>query len=61
MDNELILHDHVQTCLLLQGIAIKDERLAAVTEQFTLLARMADRYLDETLVPELESAAVYLL
>lgn len=61
MDNEIILHDHVQTCLLLQGIAIRDERLAAVTEQFSLLARMADCYLAEPLAPELESAAVYQL
>lgn len=61
MNHSPVPADYVKAALLLQGMTIDDERLAAVTQQFILLAAMADSVLAEPLPPELEPAAVYQL
>ena len=61
MNSSHIPEDYVKTALLLQGMAMDDERLAAVTQQFILLTAMANCFLAEPLPPELEPATVYQL
>lgn len=61
MNTSHIPEDYVKTALLLQGMTIDDEQLAAVTQQFILLTAMAYCFLAEPLPHELEPATVYQL
>ena len=62
MDNDNRMHFlYVEAALRLQGIVLDVQQVAAVAQQFSLLAGMARTYMAEPLPAELESAAVYQL
>lgn len=53
--------EYVRAALILQRFEIDDTRLTAVTQQFTLLAAMAENFLAEPLLADIEPAPIFRL
>lgn len=53
------LAEYVRMALQLHGLEVDDARRAAVTQQFVLLAAMADLFLAETYPSEISTAPIY--
>ena len=53
--------EYVRESLILQGLILSDAQRAAVTQQFALLANMAELLNTEPLPPGSESAPVFRL
>jgi len=53
--------DYVRVALQLHGLEVDDERRAAITKQFEILAGMADLFLAEANPPEISTAPIYRL
>lgn len=56
-----IYAEYVRTALLLQRLEIDDARLTTVTQQFNLLAAMAETFMAESLPADAEPAPIYRL
>lgn len=52
---------YVQAALSLQRLEIDDTRRAAVTQQFSLLAAMAETFMEEPLPADAKPAPIYRL
>ena len=55
------LTEYVRAALQLHGLELDDARRAAVTQQFEILAGMADLFLAETYPSEISTAPIYRL
>ena len=53
--------EYVRAALILQRLEIDDTRRAAVTQQFNLLATMAESFMAEPLPADAEPAPIYRL
>ena len=53
--------EYVRAAMTLQRLEIDDTRLTAVTQQFDLLAAMAETFIVEPLPPDGEPAPIYRL
>ena len=53
--------EYVRAALILQRLEIDDTRRAAVTQQFNLLAAMAETFMVEPLPADAEPAPIYRL